>query len=235
MCRIGKVKLGNSPTICAILSGRTRSKTLSSLQRMGIRLIEFRADQSRQLSVSAMKTELKRIKRSGFSVLLTIRIKWEGGARLIPEAERLASFRALLPFSDGVDVELNSRIVREVIRAAKKLGKTTVISFHDFKKTPPDSSLSEIFKRAKKMKADIVKVAALAKTKRDLARLMNFTANHRNDKIITVSMGKAGQTSRITFPYLGSLITYGAVSRKTAPGQLNIRALVSAIRFGPRS
>ena len=43
-------------------------------------------------------------------------------------------------------------------------------------------------------------------------------------------MGSFGAPSRVVFPVLGSLITYGSVNGKSAPGQMPVKAIKAQLR-----
>ncbi len=231
MVQIGKVKLGEKPTVCAVLSGEVRDGELTKLREHEIRLTELRVDYLRNSGVETPKRLISRVRRQGLSVILTIRSHREGGKRFIPERRRLELFRALAPFADAVDVELKSSICRPVIRVAQKLRKKAIVSFHDFQKTPSRSYLDGCLKKAKRLGADIFKVAAMAKRKEHVVRLMDFVVDHRGQYVIGISMGKVGAVSRVAFPFLGSLLTYGFLGKQSAPGQASVFELAKAIRF----
>ena len=57
----------------------------------------------------------------------------------------------------------------------------------------------------------------------DILRLANLTLKHKN--IITISMGEMAKISRVLFPILGSLITYGETGTISAPGQLSLKVI----------
>jgi 3-dehydroquinate dehydratase-1 len=48
--------------------------------------------------------------------------------------------------------------------------------------------------------------------------------------ICTISMGELGAISRIAAPIFGSAITYGYVTRETAPGQISVSDIDSALK-----
>lgn len=220
MPHIGKVKLGAKPAICAVLQEHANAKILNQLKKSHIQLIELRIDKFNLSKIEPVLKTLKALKKSGFSIIGTIRIKKEGGYFTASENKRLELFQKVIPFVDAVDVELRSAICKSVVRLAKKKKKPVIISFHDFKKTPSDQNLASILKKSKQAGADIVKIAATAGKRSDLTRILNFLAANRDKNLIIISMGTIGTISRLVFPFLGSLVSYGFVSKSTAPGQL---------------
>jgi len=112
-----------------------------------------------------------------------------------------------------------------VIRLAKRRKKKVIISYHNFKETPPDQQLVKLIRKGKAKGGDIIKLAVMSRTEEDVTRLLGLTYQHRDDHIITISMGKKGRISRIVAPLFGSLLTYGYVDSPIAPGQLSIGEL----------
>lgn len=222
---IGKVKLGARPTICAVLESSFDKKTLKELSAYGVRLIELRIDYFKRPHFSLIAKRIGELKKKSFSVIATIRDKKEGGARKLSDAARLELFLKVIPLVDAVDIELKSKICRSVIRAAHRAGKKVIVSVHDFKHTPSRSAINTYFKQVRALRADIFKIAALARNVQDLFVLADFTRCHASKNVIVISMGRAGALSRILFPLRGSLLTYGSTGRKTAPGQFSVREL----------
>ena len=226
--KIGKVVLGKKPVICAVVQTESDARAVKALKRFGLQLVEVRAD---KLKPAAVLPALRLLKKNNFSILLTIRMKKEGGAWKFSEEERLKVFKYLLPFVDAVDIELKSSICSEVIRTARSRKKRTIVSVHDFKKTPSVNELNSYMKQARKKGADIVKVVVFARSKKDFSAFTEFTLRHHDEPFISISMGKFGKSSRILFPLLGSLVTYGYLGKKSAPGQFTAEALAKAFRF----
>lgn len=224
--KIGKVKLGIGPVVCAVLQDSFTPAALAKLKALRIRLVELRIDQFRCFDMPFIQSKIRALKREGFSVIGTVRRKQEGGGSGLSEQKRLEIFHAILPIVDAVDVELKSGICRDVLKQAKKLKKTGIVSFHDFRKTPSFRVLAAYLKEAKRFGADIFKVAAFAKQKRDVSTLLHFTVRFCGEHVIVISMGRLGAPSRVLFPQYGSLLSYGYGGKRTAPGQLSVQALV---------
>ncbi len=222
--KIGKIELGKPPIVCAVLRDNFNSKILSRLKKLHVELIELRVDQFKQLDFRYVAERIRILKRNKFLILLTIRHKSEGGAFHFSEAERFQLFRVIIPIVDLVDIELKSPICKKVVQLAKRRKKPVIVSFHDFHKTPTNHNLDQYWKEGVKLGASVVKIAAFAKSQKDYFRLLDFTIEHPGE-VITISMGRVGAPSRVLFPLCGSLLTYGYVNRKTAPGQLSVEQL----------
>ncbi len=229
MPQIGKVTLGVKPTICAVLQQAPNASAFKILKKSGIQLVELRIDRFNPSRAESILKALKALKKSGFSVIGTIRIKKEGGHFSGSEKDRLELFEKIIKSVDAVDVELGSPICRSVARLAKRNRKAVVVSFHDFKKTPSNQNLRSVLKKSKSAGADIIKIAAAAETREDFTRMMDFLAENRGKNLIVISMGKIGSASRLVFPFLGSLLSYGFIGKSSAPGQFPAADLARAL------
>lgn len=191
----------------------------------GADLLEVRVDSFADLDPATLAENLKKLKKiSGLPIILTVRSRKEGGVRPLSDRTRAALFDALIPYSDMIDIELSSSgIMENVVNSAKRNGKTVIISHHNFKTTPGDGALRNIIEKSRKKGADIVKVAAHARSLDDLKRLAGVLLGA--DDLIIIAMGSIGAASRVFFPMLGSLITYGSITGSTAPGQLTLKEI----------
>ncbi len=213
-----------TPALAAVVTGSIKLRLIKKAKTHGASLIELRLDTFDTRNVFKLRQEIASIKAQGLRVLLTVRSKKEGGKIAIAPKERLMLFTELITAVDMVDIELSSGLfAKEVIELARKKRKKTIVSFHNFKGTPSTARLEKVIKEAREIGADTVKIAAFATKKEDVRRLARTLLAH-NDLII-IAMGAIGQSSRITFPLLGSLVTYGSISESTAPGQMPIKEL----------
>jgi 3-dehydroquinate dehydratase type I len=227
--KIGKLKLGSRPVIAAALSD-DNIRLLKTGDLKVIDLIELRVDMFKTLSEDYVKGVFHQVKkRFSKPVLCTIRLTSEGSRRFIDENKRYALFEAIAPLADMIDIEIQSRLLRDVVRLSHKLKKPVIASYHDLQKTPRDDFLSRMLIKAQKASADITKLAVKADTMDDVARLLRFTMDHKKDNIITISLGDRGRLSRIINPLFGSLITYGYIGHPKADGQMHVNQLVKQL------
>lgn len=211
-----------TPLIAVPLADKVSPSSIHRAKKLGMDIAELRIDLFSSYKKDHLLIEIKKFK--GIPVIATIRSKKEGGRWSGSEKERLELFKTVLPHAAYVDIERSSKLIlKEVVREAKKLKKTVIISYHDFSKTPEMNFLKKILKSAKSAGADIVKIAVTAKSLQDVRRLGEFTASHATQKLITLSMGKTGALSRLLFPSLGSLVTFASHGRSTAPGQWDLK------------
>lgn len=221
-------KASGLPTIAGVVVESINMGALKKARKEGAELLELRIDTFKDRNPLKLKEKIKLAKTIGLPLLLTIRSKKEGGKFNVSDDERGKLFSELASLVDYIDIELSSnKILSKVRELARKNRKKLIISFHDFNSTPGAKRLTNIAGRAREQGADIVKIATMAKNAEHLKRLAALVINEKN--IIVVGMGEAGKVSRVFFPMLGSLMTYGSLSHSTAPGQLSLDALKKAL------
>jgi len=165
----------------------------------------------------------------GKPVLLTVRLRTEGGGWETDDEQRLEIYKQGLQELAAVDVELSSMICRSVASEASRLKKASVISFHDFEKTPPLRELCAIVEKAHKT-GSIAKVSTTIKRASDADVLRSLLRRRWDKPLCVIGMGRAWSKTRIEFATLGSCLTYGYLDKPTAPGQMSSAALVRGLR-----
>lgn len=222
---MGNLTLGEEPLIACVLT----DSDVSSLPDVPADIIELRIDMFQALS-SGHVEEVFRTAREKFGkpIIATVRDLREGGEKEVPD--RTGLYRIVAPLSDALDTELSLGFGPEVRAICGEFGKLFICSHHNFQFTPDDAFLDGLVSQACGMGCDIMKVAAMAREREDLVRLLGFTLRHRDKGIITMSMGDSGLPSRVFSPILGSLITYGYMNRPAAPGQLSVTELLDIFK-----
>ena len=230
MIKLGSLSLLNEiPRIAASFSGNASLKVIQDAKHLGLDIVEARVDRYTRHDKKYVIDEIKKFK--SFPSIGTIRSKKEGGHWDRSDAERLSLFKAIIPAVDAIDIEISSKeILKDVVKAAHAAKKIVLISHHDFKKTPDLDELNRIANEAKSIGADIVKVATFILRHEDIQTLAQFTITNKSGGVVSIGMGDKGTATRILFPALGSLITYAALGRSTAPGQLEYADTVDLIR-----
>lgn len=228
--RVGSRELGHEPTLVGVLAGPQMPALARKGEEEGAHILEVRADSWRLGELQALTEEAGRVREVGLPLILTVRHRDEGA--LLPEGEvyeeedRLRIFEELLPFSDAIDIELSARGIRgKVIEAAKKEGKTVIVSHHDFAGTPPDETLARLVGEAREIGGDLPKIAARANEREDVARLFAFA--YRSRPVVAMSMGPLAAISRTLGFLFGSCLTYGHLGTSVAPGQPSVAELRS--------
>ncbi len=131
--------------------------------------------------------------------------------------------------TDYVDVELATErsLLQGLIR--NKRSTRIILSFHDFRKTPPQKELQKLLNQMVRLEADVVKIVSFARSWEDNLNILSLLpfAKERKQKIVAFCMGEKGKISRIFSPFLGAAWTYASLSQSktSAPGQLTTQAL----------
>jgi 3-dehydroquinate dehydratase-1 len=170
------------------------------------------------------------LQSAGTPVLLTIRLRSEGGDWEHDDDRRLEIYKQGLRELAAVDVELSSAISRPVAREAARLNKASVISFHDFEKTPPLRDLCAIVEKEHAL-GSIAKVSTMIKHGSDVDVLRALLRRQWQKPLCVIGMGRAWSNTRIEFTTLGSCLTYGYLDKPTAPGQISAAELVRRVRY----
>jgi 3-dehydroquinate dehydratase-1 len=160
-------------------------------------------------------------------ILLTIRSKNEGGQWTGSEDDRLKIYRKWMSHVAAVDIELNSPIAGEVCQIARESGKASIVSFHDFRETPPLEVLQDLVQDGQQV-GSIVKIVTLANEEPDVATLRALLEKRRAP-LCVMGMGKHAARTRVEFPKLGSCLTYGYLDKPLAPGQTSAAELRAAL------
>jgi 3-dehydroquinate dehydratase-1 len=127
---------------------------------------------------------------------------------------------------DLLDVELfaGDTVVDEALNIAHQNHVKVIVSNHDFEKTPSKEEMISRLQKMEKMGADILKIAVMPKSSKDVITLLSATeemnTNYAEKPIVTMSMSEKGLISRIAGETLGSAITFGAARKASAPGQI---------------
>jgi 3-dehydroquinate dehydratase-1 len=222
---IGSVQLGEVPRVVAIIDEFHDMHHIKELSKIGVDILEIRLDLLGG-DIPSLCLFVDKIKKfTGFPCIATVRQTEEN------KNNRLDIFKAVIPFADAVDIEIDASIARQVIAHAQ--AKTIIVSEHDFEKTPEISHLESIVTKADALGAHIVKIATMAHHRNDVVRLLEFTAAcaARTKNLVSIAMGEYGNVTRVLAPMFGSLLTYGFVKKAVAPGQLSVHKLIEELRL----
>ncbi|MBO7054604.1 MAG: type I 3-dehydroquinate dehydratase [Bacteroidales bacterium] len=131
---------------------------------------------------------------------------------------------AILSGATYVDVEIESQenFKKEILNFAHEKGCKCIISYHNYEETPPRQKLQEIIDTCFSQGADVAKIATMARSKRDAARVLSLYES--NDNIVALAMGEEGKISRVACLYLGSPFSFAAIdeTHASANGQLTV-------------
>ena len=199
--------------------------------------VDFYEDVFDQAKVLETLKEL-RAKLGETPILFTFRTKKEGGEKEI-DMETYTALNTAVAQSgdaDAIDVEIFSGddVVRRCVQAIHQAGKVVVGSNHDFDKTPSKSDLIYRLRKMQDLGADIPKIAVMPQSAADVITLLDATqemhTKYADRPIITMSMS-SGVISRLCGEYFGSSMTFGAVGQVSAPGQIPVEQLNTALKI----
>ena len=238
--KVRNIEIGaGAPKIIIPIVGVTREEILDaarSFASVTYDVVEWRVDWFEGVFDFAKVEEVLRELREILGdkpLLMTFRTSKEGGEKAISDADYidLNVKAANTGYVDFVDVEIftGDDVVSTIIEKAHAAGVKVIASNHDFHKTPAKSDIIYRLRKMQDMGADIPKIAVMPQNKKDVLTLLAATEEMANDyadrPIITMSMAGTGVISRLCGEVFGSSMTFGAVGKASAPGQMGAEDL----------
>lgn len=171
-------------------------------------------------------------------ILVTFRTKNEGGVLELGEDEYLDLVATVVSnrLGDAVDIELfhDEERVKYLVKQAHNYNVVVIMSNHDFEKVPAKDVIEFRLKKMAELGADVPKLACMPHSADDVLTLLSATNDaHKalDNPIITMAMADLGKVSRIAGQVFGSCLSFGAVGKTSAPGQLSIEDLRNAENY----
>lgn len=189
----------------------------------GADVLEFRID---ALDNPNFKDIQEIIEEINFPMIATNRISSEGGSFKGTEEERIDILLKCAPLVDYVDIELQSD--DKYIKQIHDTGVTTIVSYHDFYKTPEINEIMYIVEKEHKL-GDIAKVAFMPNDLDDTLKILAILSHCENT--IAISMSDLGSYTRVMASKFDSPITFAAGTDVTAPGQIDIETMKSLLNM----
>lgn len=193
-------------------------------------------------SVPAIVALLERLARhrTRLTLIATCRGRAEGGEFPGSPSAQLALLNlAVRAGCRWIDIEAKAlEGFPPRLRAALLPPVGRIVSFHDFRRTPPQ--LERLYSRLARLGADRVKIAVTPiLSGRDNLAVLRLARRHRG-RVLALSMGTAGIPGRVLALRAGSALAYAALDRgrTTAPGQLawsDLRQLYRPHRLNART
>lgn len=211
-------------SICVPIYEETYESALNSAKnaiRAGADLVELRIDAIKNPDPDEV---LKLIKDIKHPMIATNRRIEEGGLFDGSESERVEILLSAAKKADIIDIELetNNEYINKIVKAAN----STIISYHDFNKTPSVEFLLDIVEREKEI-GDIAKFAVMPNKISDTLVVLDVLS--RVDNTVGISMGDIGRYTRIIAPLFGSPITFASLENRSAPGQINLESTMNIL------
>lgn len=189
----------------------------------GADILEFRIDALNNPNSKEIKEIIEEI---NFPMIATNRIASEGGSFKGSEEERVNLLLECIDLVDYVDIELQSD--DKYISSLNEGSAKTIISYHDFEKTPDLDEIYYIVEKEKEL-GDIAKVAFMPKDLDDTLKVLAILSHYSNT--IAISMSDLGSYTRVMASKFNSPITFAAGTDVTAPGQIDIETMKSLLNM----
>ncbi|UCD72724.1 MAG: type I 3-dehydroquinate dehydratase [Candidatus Bathyarchaeota archaeon] len=212
--------------ICGIVLSREEEGALQEIDiavDQGADLVELRLD-------SILKADLSRLIQ--YQTIPKIVTDLAG---IRSDEERTTNLKRAISLSpDYIDInfdfQLGENVRDELISLAKDQQIKVICSFHDYDRTPSESTMLSIISQMKAIGADIGKIAVEANSLNDCRTVLNLIHKsvEKEFPIIAFATGELGSFTRLVGPILGSFLTYAPISsEKIALGQIPLEKLVS--------
>ncbi|WP_232696640.1 type I 3-dehydroquinate dehydratase [Brevibacillus daliensis] len=238
--RVKGITIGEgAPKICVPLVGETLEQLkveAGSLQSLEFDIVEWRVDFFEYVeNIEKVVIALREIRSiiPDVPLIFTFRSAKEGGEKEVSPDFYVALNTAIVETSlvEIIDVELfhDEMNVKKLVEVAHIHGVYVIISNHDFDKTPPKEEIVSRLRKAQEMGGDLPKIAVMPNETMDVLTLLEATLimkeQYADRPIITMSMGSKGVISRVAGEVFGSALTFGAINKASAPGQLHVSEL----------
>ena len=219
--------------ICTTIQNRTLEEITGLLEgsEPRIQMAEIRLDRC-PLDIKEIESLFS---SSDTPLVATCRVVDDGNGTWEEAEEKLtAAVEAGAAFLD-LEIEAPKEVGKRLRRACTEYGTTMIRSSHFFAGTPSDDVLRNTVEKCRKFGGEIVKIAAMAKSGEDVARVLGLYSqeqtSQRQAELIAFSMGETGRASRLECLRLGSPFTYAALNdnEAAAPGQWTYTEMLIAV------
>lgn len=166
----------------------------------------------------------------------TIRLKHDGGT--FPDARVVDRMELWSKILDAAEVPEWLDLERDYLANYSKLNDMAalrrvklLISEHNFERVPSDAELEEYAKELLQFKAPGLKIAAMSNSENDCDRLYKFIKKNfkKFELFAAFGMGETGKVSRLWSLEEGANLTYGAIGKAEAPGQIDVLTMKNAL------
>lgn len=235
--QIKNIRLGEGPPKIIVplmgISEKQLMEEAAAVKTLNPDIVEWRADVFDQIdhldAVESMTGRLDAVLKD-IPLLFTFRSHKEGGNTVVTDKyySKLITRVIQTKKIELIDLELffNELDLENLVHQAKSNNILTVMSNHDFEKTPAKEEIIGRLKLMQKYGADIPKMAVMPKNTEDVLTLLEATNRMREQDtdvpIITMAMGKLGLISRLSGEIFGSAATFAVGKEASAPGQIAI-------------
>ena len=163
----------------------------------------------------------------------TLRPKSEGGRFDGSEENRKSIIKLIAEYNPHlIDIEFATLLKdKDLLRYVRRTNTKILVSWHDFKKTPP---LPVLEKKLKAMRtiSKFVKIVTTARSAKDSTVVLSLYKD-QSQGLIAFAMGEQGRITRILCMHLGSPYTYVSLGKPVAPGQFSLDEVKSLRLLSP--
>ena len=199
-------------------------------------IIEVRIDQWLTSNVKQIAKVIDKLYNLNLNkkILYTYRKQSQGGKGDLSLDAYVALLKEItvLDHVDMIDVEFEKnqklQYMRNLIDLARKNDVESILSYHDFQKTPSLESLKHLYYKMHQMNPDYLKVAVMPHGKQDVLNLLSTlseTVDSVPQQVIGIAMSKLGMISRTAQGLFGGAVSYGCLDQPKAPGQIHVETL----------
>ena len=189
----------------------------------GLDAVEVRVD------ALAMPPQARQIAELPVAAIVTVRCAEEGGLQSISDDDRRQSYLALLPTAAATDLELRSaESMADLREAVLREGKTLILSFHDYERTPSLADLENACAKMRDFGANILKIATKTESISEVCRLLTLL-EHSSTPLAVMGMGALGRASRLLFAKAGSALNYGWLDKPQVSGQWSAKEFLELL------
>lgn len=228
--QVKKIRRNTGVALAVLVDDTFSKQEINRHVHCGMSVAEIRIDMFQDKTPNHVKNQIDKF--GTVPTLATIRKTEDGGLWDTAEAMRRELFKSIIPHVGAVDIELSEPETLSTINKFRRSHICDLIaSYHNFDQTPDDHFLHSLIRQAKEADADAVKIACMVKSDADCARLAGLFDKDIDMPKIIIGMGPLGLKTRISFPSLGSLLTYSPSDKiKATYGQISFSEMTKQLR-----
>lgn len=227
------------PLICTAITCSNAKEALNEARlalQGGSDMVELRLDYLMDQSASNIQ---QIISNSPLPLIAVNRNKENGGLFESGNEEKRLSllYDAIEAKPAFVDIELltEPEMRLELVKTARRNNVGVLCSFHNFKNTPTTEHIIQLYNKACKTGANLIKLVFTPHTKADVANIFQAVEAVKSKQIPSTifGMGNIGQITRIVSAVLGSCMTYCAIKPDPTNGlsQLSLEDTVTLFKL----
>lgn len=202
-------------------------------------IVEIRSDAFDNMSRSEHLNLVSETCRelSKLPIIYTYRTAGEGGSGSKSYAEYKDLLMEVIAKCDIdiVDIEFvtGGRVLSDIVDCAREHGKKVLLSHHNFKETLRLEEMQKLLYNMHSAGGEILKLAFLPNDADDVVNMLKIVKMGKEalgNKVIGISMGELGKMTRLAGGEFGSCLTYGYITKNSAPGQVHAAKIKDALK-----